>query len=71
MANSPHLESTKTNIETKKYRETKISLWHKTTDKQHTENKKIQKNDVCTCIYRFFYVILQRKIKINLLWERY
>ena len=25
MANSPHLESTKTNIETKKYRETKIA----------------------------------------------
>lgn len=39
--------------------------------KQQTNNKKIQKNDVCTCIYRFFYVILQRKIKINLLWERY
>ena len=65
MANSPHLESTKTNIETNN------RLWHKTTDKQYTENKKIQKNDVCTCIYRFFYVILQRKIKINLLWERY
>ena len=31
MANSPHLESTKTNIETNK-----IRLWHKTTDKQHT-----------------------------------
>ncbi len=61
MANSPHLESTKTNIETNN------RLWHKTTDKQ----QKIQKNDVCTCICRFFYVILQRKIKINLLWERY
>lgn len=65
MANSPHLESTKTNIQTN------TTLWHKTTDKQHTENKKIQKNDVCTCICRFFYVILQRKMKINLLWERY
>ena len=30
MANSPHLESTKTNIETNH------RLWHKTTDKQHT-----------------------------------
>ena len=52
MANPPYLESTNTNIETNKKSAYGI--------KQQTNNIiKIQKNDVCTCVYRFFCVILQ------------
>ena len=46
MENSPHLESTKTNIETNN------RLWHKTTDKRHTENKKYRK-----MMYALAYIV--------------